>query len=244
MKSSIALYGIEPVIQCLTHSSRDVSRLILKENNDSERLRSIARLGKAHKIPLETASPQKLESLCKSKNHQGVVLFCGEKKTLDLKSFIKDDTRDFSLIIALDQIEDPQNLGAVIRSASYFGAAGLLYVKRKNAPLSPTVSKVSAGALENFPVIEVNNLAQGLSSLKQNGYFIVGADTRDGEGFQKIIDLEKMALVLGNEGQGLRELTRSHCDFLVTIEGGKTTESLNVSNAAAILIQHFTKPKS
>lgn len=144
------------------------------------------------------------------------------------------------LLIALDQIEDPQNVGAIIRSAAFLGADGLITLRNHAAPLSATVSKASAGALEHFPIIQVANLSECLQTLKKEGFTVLGAMMgEDSIDFKTAPVTDFMVLVLGNEGQGLRNLTQKRCDFLVYIPGKESTESLNVSAAAAILIQNL-----
>ncbi|NQU65615.1 MAG: 23S rRNA (guanosine(2251)-2'-O)-methyltransferase RlmB [SAR324 cluster bacterium] len=235
------LYGIAPVLQCLTYDSRECYQLLLKENANSPRVKKLVQMARAKGIPIQTVDGGKLASLSGSKLHQGVALACGELKTHDLGEFIEGLPRHGrQLLIAMDQVEDPQNLGAVIRSAAYLGAAGLMTLKKHAAPLSATVSKTSAGALEHFPVIEVGNLSESLQMLKKEGFTVVGAaGDEEAIPFGEMPLSERMVLVMGNEGQGLRNLTRKRCDFLIRIPGNEAVESLNVSAAAAVLIHHL-----
>ncbi len=233
------LHGIAPVHQCLLHQNRTCNQLLVKAKSSSKRVKEIVHLAKSQKIPVVDADAHKLANLSNSKLHQGVVLQCGELKTHDLDSFLeKIQPADKKLLIALDQIEDPQNVGAIIRSAAFLGADGLITLKKHAAPLSAVVSKASAGALEHFPIIQVSNLSECLQKLKKEGFTSFGAMMgEDSIDFQTAPATDFMVLVLGNEGQGLRKLTRKRCDFLVHISGKESTESLNVSAAAAILIQ-------
>lgn len=242
MSKTSFLYGVTPVQQCLQHNNRDCFELYLKTTDPkSPRLKEILKLAQLKNVPIKKVDPHKLGQLCGTKHHQGVVLSCSDRSTLTLNDFLESDiAKSRHLLVALDQLEDPQNVGAIIRSAAFLGASAILTLKKHSAPLSPTVSKASAGALEHFPIIEVTNLSETLQTLKKQGYLILGATLEeDSLDFQTISKTEWMVLVLGNEGSGLRNLTIKRCDQLVHIPGKPNTESLNVSAAAAILIQHF-----
>jgi len=243
METKHHLYGITPVEQCLLHNSRNCTQLLLKEGMRSKRLDRLVRLAREKSIPLATVDAAKLAATSGTRQHQGVVLSCGELKGRDLDdipSLAGDGRR---LLVAMDQVEDPQNLGAVIRSAAFLGATGLITLRKNAAPLSPAVSKASAGALEHFPVFQVGNLSETLQRLRKEGYTIIGATgEEDAVPFREIPVTDWMVLVMGNEGEGLLNLTRKRCDFLAAIPGSGTVESLNVSAAAAILIQYLVTP--
>lgn len=235
------LYGIAPVLQSLTYGKRECYQLLLKDGAKSPRIKKLVQLAQAQGISVQRVDGGKLASLTGSKLHQGVALACGDLETHDLDEFIEELPRQGrQLLIAMDQVEDPQNLGAVIRSAAFLGAVGLISLKKHAAPLSATVSKASAGALEHFPVIQVGNLSESLQRLKKEGFSVAGAaGDEDAIPFQEMPLAERMVLVMGNEGQGLRNLTRKRCDFLIRIPGNEAVESLNVSAAAAVLIHYM-----
>lgn len=242
MAGKLFLYGIAPVQQCLLHENRVCHELYVKDiKSKAPRIREITTLASKRGIPVKTADLHTLGKMANTRLHQGVVLCCGELPTLSVQDFLDSEAaRSRHLLIALDQLEDPQNVGAIIRSAAFLGAAGLITLKKNSAPLSATVSKASAGALEYFPIIEVNNLSETLQQLKKEGYSVAGATMGDDSiPFSKAPVSDWMVLVMGNEGQGLRRLTAKRCDTLIHIPGKKHTESLNVSAAAAILVQHF-----
>lgn len=242
MAAQVYLYGIAPVQQCLLHDNRTCYELLVKQSDSkTPRLKEVIALAARKKIPVRPVDPQTLGRLSNTKLHQGVVLGCSALKTRTLDDFLEGmPGNSRQLLIALDQVEDPQNVGAIIRSAAFLGASCLITLKDHAAPLSVTVSKASARALEYFPIIEVTNLSETLQSLKKAGFQVIGATLgEDSIPFQEIPKTDWMVLVLGNEGQGLRRLTEKRCDLLVHIPGKKQTESLNVSAAAAILIQHL-----
>jgi len=237
------LHGIAPVHQCLLADTRSINRLFIKGNASSPRLKEITKLAAKRAIPIENLDGHQLAQKTGTKIHQGVALECGELQTLDLNQWLdRVEGKSHQLLVALDQVEDPQNVGAVVRSAAFLGADGIMVLKDHSAPLTAAVSKASAGALEYFPVTQVTNLSDALERLKNNGFFVAGATSgEDSIDFRDATLADKMVLVLGNEGQGLRKLTKKRCDFLVHIPGNKQAESLNVSAAAAILIQHFVR---
>jgi len=144
------------------------------------------------------------------------------------------------LVLALDRIEDPQNLGGLARTAAFLGADAMLLHRDKAAPLSAAASKASAGALERFPVVQEGNLARALERLRRDRFFVYGAALEeDAVEFGEAEAAPRTVLVVGNEGEGLRALTRKRCDCLLRIPGRAGTESLNVNVAAGILLRHL-----
>jgi len=215
--------------------------LLLKEGSGSPRVKELLRLAQVQGVSVKKVDGGRLASMTGSRLHQGVALSCGDLKTHDLDEFIEGlPGNGRQLLVAMDQVEDPQNLGAVIRSAAFLGAVGLISLKKHAAPLSATVSKASAGSLEHFPVIQVGNLSECLQRLKKEGFTVAGAaGDEEAIPFHEMPLTERMVLVMGNEGQGLRNLTRRRCDVLIRIPGNEKVESLNVSAAASILIHHL-----
>ena len=233
------LYGITPVEEALKAERRGFFSLTLKQGKQSPRLQDLRDLALERGVEVREKDPAGISRMADTEQHQGVALVCSPLPGLDLEDLLALEELP-SLILALDQIEDPQNLGAITRSAAFLGATGILHLNRKAAPLSPAASKASAGALERFPVALVGNLADALSRLQQAGYFVYGADASRGSTPYSVQPRqERLVVVLGNEGKGLRELTKKKCDSLIHIPGNMDTESLNVSNAAAILLSHF-----
>lgn len=234
------LYGIAPVLECLKHRRRDIRRLYLKDGKPSPRIRDIQGLAQKHSIPIEQLSAQSLGDRTESGNHQGVALDVGELRTLDLMNILEDHGQGRVTLVALDQIEDPQNLGSMVRSAAFLGAQGLITSEAHSSPLSPAASKASAGTLEFFPIIVVPNLAQALTKLEKDLFHIWGADATDEAlDYRTVKPQERQVVVLGNEGRGLRSLTQKRCHDLVRIPGGPNPDSLNVGVSTGILLAHF-----
>ncbi len=241
MENHAALFGITPVMQCLLHQKRKIFQLFVNDKSGSPRVKEIVAQAKKRKVRIERVDAHKLGKMVNTKQHQNVVLTCGELQTHDLGEFIDEIySQDIKLLVALDQVEDPQNVGAIIRTAAFLGAQGLITLERNAAPLTATVSKSSAGAMEYFPVIQVKNLSESLQKLKKDGFIVAGASAdEDSTDYRELPASHATVLVMGSEGQGLRNLTKKRCDHLIHIPGQKETESLNVSAASAILIQHI-----
>ena len=234
------LYGISPVLECVKHQRRDIHRLYVKEGKPSPRIQEILNLARKASLKVETIGVQSLGDRAQSRNHQGVVLEAGELYTLGLSDFLREQPQDKVTLVALDQIEDPQNLGSIVRSAAFLGAKAVMFAKSHSSPLSPAVSKASAGALEFFPMVSVPNLSQALTELQDDLFHIWGADSGEGaQDYKSAKPGDRQVLVLGNEGRGLRALTQKRCHALVRIPGGPDPDSLNVSVSTGILLSHF-----
>jgi len=225
----IRLFGLHAVQAALKNPARRVHRLLLTENAERRLLEAVGTIG----APIERVTPRDLDRLLGADTvHQGAML--------ETESLPEPDWEDLARtsggrpLIVLDQVTDPHNVGAVLRSAAVFGASGLVMTRRHSPPLNGVLAKSASGALELIPVAQVANLARALDELKSAGFAIVGLD---GAAEQAIEDLDwsrPTALVMGSEGKGLRELTRKTCDALVRISTDGPVASLNVSNAAAI----------
>ena len=188
------------------------------------------------KVPIEITDNKYLDKIIRTPNavHQGVVLEVKPKKRIKIKEYLKSLQKNKDLIIALDQITDPQNVGAIIRSGVAFGASAILVPKDNSFQENAVLAKASSGYIENITFIEATNLAGSLEDLKKDGYWIVGLDGKSDNIISDANKFEKKILVLGAEGKGLRRLTQEQCDMLCKIKMKNGVESLNVSNAAAI----------
>ena len=182
-----------------------------------------------------------LDDLSRQSNHQGVVFSVQRAPDVSLEQILKKGP---SLLLILDEIVDPQNLGSLLRVAEVTGAAGVIITERRSAPLSPAARRASAGASELLPLVRVTNLRRTLDLLKEKGFWTVGTSLQ--EGSKEIYDFsfpEKTALVLGSEGSGLRALTASECDFLITIPMLGKIDSLNVSQAGAVCLFEYNRQR-
>lgn len=231
------IYGIEPVREALRARRRELRRLHLRAGRGDERAQALRELARAAGLDVEEADNHRLARLAGDRHHQGAVLDCGALPTLGLDELLARELPEPALLLALDQVEDPQNLGSLARSARFLGACGLLLHRSRSAPLSPAASKASAGALESLPVVEEANLARSLDRLRGEFWRVLGADSGEGSTDHRgETGAGRMVLVMGSEGNGLRRLTRDKCDVLLRIPSPGGFESLNVSVAGGILM--------
>ncbi|MFA5899317.1 MAG: 23S rRNA (guanosine(2251)-2'-O)-methyltransferase RlmB [Hyphomicrobium sp.] len=229
----VQLYGIHPVEAALRNPHRSIRRLSMTENAERRLADAIAA---RHATP-ERVSPRDLDRLLGADTvHQGALL---ETEPLPEPDIAELAARaDAGPLVVLDQVTDPHNVGAILRSAAVFGAAGLVMTRRHSPPLDGTLAKSASGALELVPVALVQNLSTSIAELKEHACIILGLDGEAEHAIEQESFSERIALVLGAEGKGLRELTRKNCDRLVRISTTGLIGSLNVSNAAAISL-HF-----
>ncbi len=184
-------------------------------------------------IKFQIVDRGRLDSLSKSGNHQGCLAYVEEYKLSSLESMIKKEN---GLIVLLDGLKDPHNLGAIIRTCECAGVDGLVYKKHNSVHLNDTVAKVACGALEYVKVAEVTNLVNTIKTLKDNGYWIVGTDGDGKDLYNKIDYNMNVALIIGSEGEGMSRLVKQECDFIVKMPMKGHINSLNASVAAGVMI--------
>ena len=230
------LSGIQPVLEALRYRRRPLYRLLVSRQKGSEEL---VRRAEDAGIKVQSATTEKVGQLAGTTKHQGVVLECGALPTYSLEELLRyEPTNGRDLLVLLAGVEDPRNLGAVARTCSFLGVRALVLPSRGAAPLSPTASRSSAGALESLPVAVMKSAPVGCDLLSEAGYGVVGVELR-GEALSAVSDVfGKTALVLGSEDRALPPRVRAACSKIVTIEGEGPTGSLNLSVAAGIAIHH------
>jgi len=228
----IRLYGIHAVEAALRNPDRRISRVVMTENAEARLLEPM----KARGLTAEQVAPRDLDRLLGADTvHQGVMVEVEPLEEPSLQDMAEKAAHGGPLIV-LDQVTDPHNVGAVLRSAAVFGASGLVVTRRHSPPPNGTLAKSASGALELVPIYFANNLARTLDELKDQGFTLLGLD---GTAETQIEDEPfegPMALVLGAEGKGLRQLTRETCHRLCRIETAGPLASLNASNAAAVAL--------
>lgn len=230
---AVLLFGIHAVEAALGNEARVVRKLHLTDNAE-RRLHDT--LG-VRRVAFERVLPRDLDRrLGADTVHQGALLETQELPEPDLADIA--ETAGFRPLLVLDQVTDPHNVGAILRSAAVFGAAGLVMTRRHSPPLDGTLAKSASGALEAVPVIRVQNLARAIADLKDLSFSVVGLDGDAADRLETLAWSERTALVLGAEGKGLRQLTRDSCDSLCRISSDGPLASLNVSNAAAIALHY------
>ncbi len=234
--------GINPVLEALSAGTRHFDRLLIVKGLRSRRLSDAIRRATRLGIPLRFEMRETLDRMAGGVPHQGVIAVVSARPVLSLENLL-ENARDPALLMALDGVEDPRNLGAILRSVEAAGADGALIPERHSAGLSETVGRASAGALEHVQVARVGNLVQALETLKARGVWVVGFDATGRERWDAV-DLERpVCLVLGGEGRGIRRLVREHCDHLVSIPHFGHVSSLNVSVAAGIALYEVVRQR-
>lgn len=225
------IFGRNPVKEAL-RAGRVESVYVSQGFNEKEILEII----KLHSLSLHVVPASELNVKCKGA-HQGIMAYCKPFEYLDLNEAIRRSKKvEHPIIILLDGIEDPHNLGAIIRSADVFGASGVVIGKHNQVPLNSTVAKTSAGAINFIPVSLVSNLNQAIEKLKQNGFWVVSTDGEAKTNYQDLKYDFPVALVIGSEGNGVSKLVLKNSDFIVKIPQFGHVNSLNASVAAGILL--------
>lgn len=224
------LSGIHPVAEAL-RAGRPLDRLLVVKGAGGARLQEIIDLARQAGVPVRFEPRQALDRLAGTPAHQGVVALGSSQKYADL-----DALPAAEMLVVLDGVEDPHNLGAIIRTAHAAGAAAVVIPERRAAGITDVVAKAAAGALEHLPVIRVTNLNRALEDLKERGFWIYGLDERGTETYDQVEFTAPTALVLGAEGKGLHEQVRKHCDVLVRIPMEGKIASLNVSVTAGVVL--------
>jgi 23S rRNA (guanosine2251-2'-O)-methyltransferase len=229
------VHGIHSIEQALQKGAGTGTLLVSRQ---SPRISQLMELAEKKGVPVSEVGDGELTQLCGSEAHRGVLLALerpSASQRSSLKHHLKELDDDKSLVLVLDGITDPQNLGAILRSADQFGVQLVIIPSRRSAQENQTVSKVSSGASEYVPLVVVPNIVSSLESLKGQGFWIFGADMEGKPTGQ--LDLNgKVCIVLGSEGAGMHRLVRERCDFLVSIPASGHVDSFNVSVAAGILM--------
>ena len=233
--ASEMLYGFHPVHEALQANRRSFESLLIRKGRRDFRMEALRQLAEARGVPLRTVDEAALDGMVGHTAHQGVCARVGALPYRDLPSLLGAAGPPVFLVL-LDQVQDPHNLGAVIRTGYCAGVDGVVIPQDRAAGPSPAVSKASAGALEHMPVARVPNLVNAMRFLKANGLWLVGLD---GSADQPLYDCDltvPLGLLVGGEGKGLRPLVKRHCDFRVAIPHARAFNSLNASVAAGLAI--------
>jgi 23S rRNA (guanosine2251-2'-O)-methyltransferase len=215
-------------------AGRALDRLLIARGSGGPRLQEIIDLAREHSVPVRFEPREALDRASNSAAHQGVVAFGAVQRYAELDDVLAKG--GVQLLVLLDGVEDPHNLGAIIRTAHAAGASAILIPDRRAAGLTDVVGKAAAGALEHLPVVRVGNVTQTLELLKKRGFWIYGLDERGTQLYSETDYAQPTVFVLGGEGQGLHQLVKKHCDVLVRIPMAGAISSLNVSVAAGIVL--------
>lgn len=237
------VYGRMPVLNAL-QANRDANKLYVQKDLRHDKIQEISQKAQAKKVQVSPVPKSKLDQMTDGQNHQGVVLSVA---TMPYASI--DDLFDVAIergeepfFLILDEIEDPHNLGSIIRTADAAGAHGIIIPKHRSVGLTSTVAKTSTGAIEYVKVARVTNLVDTMKELKDRGLWLFGSDM-EGEDFREWNSSGPIGVVIGNEGKGLSRLVKENCDGLVTIPMAGHVQSLNASVAAALMMYEVARDR-
>jgi len=229
------IFGVMPVIEALRSGSRRIERIVIAEGAKIERLSEVIEAARKAGIPVRREPRAALDRLSNRANHQGVIAIAAAARYAD-EDDILESISPQSLFVLLDSVEDPRNLGAIIRTAECAGATAVIIPERRAAHITEVAAKASAGATEYIPVVRVTNLGSFIERLKKQNVWVVGVE-RDGDMVYTKYDYSgATALVFGSEGEGLHRLVRERCDTLVSIPMRGRITSLNVSVAVGVVL--------
>lgn len=233
------IVGLQPVREAIRAHGKNLGR-VLVEKSDSPQLDAVARFATDQGAKVERVSRAELEKISAGAKHQGAAVQAEELVILSLEDLVTDDK---SVIVTLDEIQDTQNFGAIVRSAVAFGATAVIWPEHGSAPLTSATFRASAGAVEHATLVRVGGLPAALTALKDRGITAIGLDPQGDQDIDKVDLTKGVALVVGAEGKGLRKSVKSACDFLVRLPMTNRLGSLNASVSAAIALYETARQR-
>lgn len=235
------IVGRNPVTEAL-RSGREIDKLMVSSEEGS--MKKILALAKERRIPVMKVEKSAIDRIAEGKAHQGVAAYVSAYAYAELDDIfrIAEERGEDPFVIILDNLEDPHNLGAIMRTAECAGAHGIIIPKRRACGLTEVVAKASAGAIEYMPCVKVTNIAQAIEELKERGVWVAACDM-GGQEYYKADLKGKLAVVIGSEGFGISRLVKEKCDFVVSMPMVGRITSLNASNAAAVIIYEVRKQR-
>lgn len=236
------IFGIHPVLECLKAKARFIERLVVAQGASNRSLQALIDLARRSGVSVRFEPRAALDRQTSGGLHQGVLAVCASSRTLDLDDLLQGLSA-CPLLVALDSIEDPRNLGAILRTCAASGVQGVLLPKDHSAGLSEAVAKTAAGALDYVKIARVTNLVSALKEVKEKGIWVAGVETGQSKRHFELDCTMPLVFVVGNEDTGLRRLVRETCDFLVSIPTPGPMHSLNVSVAAGIVLSEALRQR-
>jgi 23S rRNA (guanosine2251-2'-O)-methyltransferase len=237
------IYGINAVTEALKARGRAFEWVGMAKERHDIRLQRLIEDCRRLSVPVRFLQRTELDSMAGNAAHQGVVAVTSAKQYSDLDDVVGAKRGQYSLVVVLDGVEDPHNLGAILRTADAAGADGVVIPERRAAAVTGTVTKVSAGASEHLPIAKVTNIARSVEELKDRNIWTVGLDEHGKQAYDALDYKMDCALVLGAEGKGLHDLVKKKCDFLVSIPMLGKVSSLNVSVAAGVVLYEIVRQR-
>jgi 23S rRNA (guanosine2251-2'-O)-methyltransferase len=235
------LFGVHSIYEALTAGNPPIERIYVGREIRSPKLQDVIELASQRGVPVRREDRNVLERMAPGVSHQGIIALCGEFRYSPEEILFRAER---SFVVILDGVEDPHNLGAVIRTAEAGNVSGIVVPERHSAPLSDTVAKASAGALAHVPVVRVGNLVSFLEQIKKKGVWVVGVDASGEKLWTEFDYTGSIALVFGGEHRGLRRLVREHCDVVVRLPMLGKVESLNISVTAGVVLYEVVRQRA
>lgn len=243
--SNLYIYGRNPVEEALKNQPNRVEKIFVRTSINDRDIQDIHQLSSSNRIPVSHVPGSKLYELVGNVNDQGVVALMSAVEYHDFEPWLETlDLSGYPGILLMDELEDPHNVGAILRTAAAAGLDAVLIPKHRQAPINATVFKTSAGTAGRIPVVRLGNLNQSVLKLKEVGFWIVGLDQK---GEKSVWDLQvdrPLAFVIGNEASGIRKKTLEHCDLTFFIPMSNRVESLNASVSAALICYEWRRKKN
>ncbi|HTA76821.1 MAG TPA: 23S rRNA (guanosine(2251)-2'-O)-methyltransferase RlmB [bacterium] len=240
------IYGRKPVLEAIRSGQRAITRVYILQGSRDAALDQVETHAKARNIPVSLETRHRMDTLAAQENHQGVIAVVDDFKYSDLQDILDNarDKKENAFVLLLDEIEDPHNLGAIIRSADAAGVHGVVIPKNRAVEVNATVLKSSAGASEHVTTVKIANLNDAIKKLKEAGVWVVGTDIEATKYHYEYDYRQPVAIIIGNEGRGLRRLVKENCDELVKIPMAGKMSSLNASVASALMLFEVTRQRN
>lgn len=238
------IYGRNAIQEALKITPERINKILISNTaKKDKKINEIISEAKEQGVLFQFVPVQKLDTMTEGKSHQGIVASVSPIDYADIDDFLQGLNKDNAIVVVLDGVEDPHNLGSIIRTAVCAGVDGVIIPSRRSASVNATVQKASAGAVNRIPIIKVNNIVNALEKLKEKGFWVYGADA-DAEKYYYDVDFGgNCAIVLGGENCGITKLVGCNCDYLIKIPMLSDFNSLNVANAGSIIVYEVIKQR-
>jgi 23S rRNA (guanosine2251-2'-O)-methyltransferase len=238
------VYGRNAIQELIKSTPERINKILISSTvKKDKKINEIINQAKEEGVMFQFVPTQKLDTLCEGKPHQGLVASISPIIYADLDEFLDGLNKENAIIVILDGVEDPHNLGSIIRTAVCAGADGIIIPSRRSATVNATVQKASAGAVNHIPIIKVNNIVNAIEKLKEKFFWVFGADAHGEQNYYDVDYSGNCAIVLGGENCGISKLVGCKCDYLVRIPMLSDFNSLNVANAGSIVIYEVIKQR-
>jgi len=238
------IYGKNAIQELIRTTPERINKILISTTaKKDKKINEIISEAKENGVLFQFVPSQKLDTLTENSSHQGIVASISPIDYLDLDDFLNDLNKENAIVVILDGVEDPHNLGSIIRTAVCAGVDGIIIPSRRSASVNATVQKASAGAVNRIPIIKVNNIVNAIEKLKEKSFWVYGADASAEQNYYDVDFGGSCAIVLGGENCGISKLVGCKCDYLIKIPMLSDFNSLNVANAGSIIIYEVIKQR-